>query len=160
MPLLHLPICRIPKPTPPWDLAYLVENPTCLWWNPRITWNVFWKRRKICKAKSHCFQSILLLIYCIFVFIYVICVVCLFFHLSKPGELLQSFCHSYNFIGIYRQYYTVSKRPISRKLGIQWINLIKFAISSIIWVQNSVWWHFLFQAKIHAKTGKKYHICS
>ena len=68
--------------------------------------------------------------------IHVICVVHLFFHSSKLSKLPRSIHHSYKPIGIYRQYYTLSKRPISRKLGIWQINSMKFAILSIILVKK------------------------
>ena len=73
---------------------------------------------------------------CYYFIIHVIHVVHLFFHSSKFSELPQSIHHSYKPIRIYRQYYTLSKRPISSKLGIQQINLMKFTISSIILVKN------------------------
>ena len=63
------------------------------------------------------------------IIIYVICVVHLFFNLSKTQQItLVKFVHSYKPIGIYRQYYTLSKRPsLKESWGIWQINSTKFA---------------------------------
>ena len=88
------------------------------------------------QSKVPSFLVILSYLYLLLFIIHVICVVHLFFHSSELSKLPQSIHHSYKPIGIYRQYYILSKRPISRKLGIQQINSAKFTILSIISVRN------------------------
>ena len=59
------------------------------------------------------------IIYIIIYFLFIIkCVVCLFFHLGKPGKLFQYILPLHKPIGIYGQNYTVDRRQILRKLGI------------------------------------------
>ena len=132
-----------------------------IWWRIQpvfgetsgITWNFLEKETKVYKAKYHH--------YFILVTIYYLCYLCgpSIFPFKWTQQITSVNLPLYEPIGIYRQYYTLSKRPISRKLGIGWINSTKFTILNTILVKIPVWWHFLLQSQDMCQTWKQYHIC-